>query len=284
MEKEALLRFAETIALYAGDVILMKGFRAEDTVVSYKSRTNLLTSVDKASEEYLYESIRNRFPSHAIVAEEGSVSRSADDIIWYIDPLDATNNFAHGIHHFCVSVGAYSRELKSSLVGAVYDPGKKELFSAMKGGGATLNGKSIRVSLINNIGISLLATGFPYDKTNHDVNNLQQFSAFLPRIQCIRRLGSAALDLCYVAAGRIEGYWEPMLNPWDSAAGALIVLEAGGKVTKYDGAEFDLLVPEIVASNGLIHDEMIRTLIASTKVYPRDVVPSSGPAIDTAKN
>lgn len=284
MEQEALLRFAETVALYAGDVILMKGFRSDDTVVSYKSRTNLLTSVDKASEEYLYESIHNRFPSHAIVAEEGSEVRSEDDIIWYIDPLDATNNFAHGIHHFCVSVGAYSREQNCSLVGAVYDPGRKELFSALKGRGANLNGRPLHVSGIDDLGISLLATGFPYDKTNHDINNLDQFSAFLPKIQCIRRLGSAALDLCYVAAGRIEGYWEPMLNPWDTCAGALIVEEAGGKVTAYDGSQYDLLVPEMVASNGLIHGAMVDTLIASTKKYPRNVARSAGPAQESSKS
>lgn len=284
MEREALLRFAETIALYAGDVILMKGFRSEDTVVSYKSRTNLLTSVDKASEEYLYESIHNRFPSHAIVAEEGSEVCSQDDVIWYVDPLDATNNFAHGIHHFCVSVGAYSRELKSGLVGAVYDPGRKELFSALKGRGARLNGKPIHVSGIDDLGISLLATGFPYDKANHEINNLDQFSAFLPKIQCIRRMGSAALDLCYVAAGRIEGYWEPMLNPWDACAGALIVEEAGGKVTAYDGSPYDLLVPEMVASNGLIHDVMVETLVSSTKTYPRRATRSAGPASEAGKS
>jgi myo-inositol-1(or 4)-monophosphatase len=275
MEPDFLRRFAETIAMHAGDSILMKGFMAEDTEVSYKSRTNLLTSVDTASEKYLYETIRKEFPDHSIVAEEGSINRSDNDIIWYIDPLDATNNFAHGIPHFCVSVGAYSRSNKSSIAGAVYDPCRKELFSAAKGKGAKLNGKEMRVSVIEDIGISLLATGFPYDKANHDINNLIQFNAFLPLVQCVRRFGSAALDLCYVGAGRLEGYWEPMLNPWDTAAGALIVEEAGGRVTQYDGTAFDPLVPELIASNGRIHGEMARILLSATKILPRNSARSS---------
>jgi len=268
---EDLLRFAEKISVYAGDEILLKGFLSGETEVSFKSRTNLVTNMDRASEEYLYGEIRKQYPLHAILAEEGRVNKTADEFIWYVDPLDATNNFAHGIAHYCVSVGVFSRTRKRTVAGVVYEPNRKELFSASLFGGAFLNGKKISVSQTSDPGIALLATGFPYDKTDMRINNLAQFNAFLPNVQCVRRMGSAALDLCYVACGRIEGYWEPMLYPWDTAAGGLMVQEAGGRISLYDGGDFDPLIPEVVASNGKIHDAMIDVLKKSTKYFPRDI-------------
>lgn len=236
--------------------ILMSGFRSESTTVSYKSRTDLVTNIDNESEEYIVSAIRQRFSGHSIVAEEGRGIETGSEFIWYVDPLDATNNFAHGIPFFCVSIGVYSRTEKRVVCGAVYDPCHDEMFHAVKGKGAFCNGSGISVSGIADLGIALLATGFPYAKDDMDKNNLKEFCRFLPGIQCIRRLGSAALDLCYVASGRIDGFWEPMLKPWDTAAGSLIVQEAGGTVTKYNGSEYDPLYPQILASNGLLHRKM----------------------------
>ena len=259
MDPQKMAGFAEEISKSAGK-ILLKGFRLENTVISYKSRTNLVTNIDRESEEFLFNSIRKKFPDHRVIAEEGSRSDSGSGYLWYIDPLDATNNYAHGIPFFCVSIGVFSIEAGCVAAGVVHDPYHKETFTAVKGKGAFLNGKPVHVSSINDIGISVLATGFPYEKENAEKNNLKQFNAFLPKLQGIRRLGSAALDLCYVASGRIDGFWEPELYPWDTAAGSLIVEEAGGTVTRYNGTRFDPEYPEIVASNGKIHAEMIEIL------------------------
>jgi myo-inositol-1(or 4)-monophosphatase len=246
----------------AGD-ILLSGFRSKDTVVSYKSRTDLVTNIDKESEEYIVAAIRSRFHGHSIVAEEGSGRETDSEFIWYVDPLDATNNFAHGIPFFCVSIGVYSRVEEGIICGAVFDPCHNEMFHAVKGKGAYCNGERIAVSRISELGIALLATGFPYAKDDMEKNNLKEFCRFLPGIQCIRRMGSAALDLCYVASGRVDGFWEPMLKPWDTAAGSLIVQEAGGIATKYDGSEYDPLYPQMLASNGLLHSKMIDILTLS---------------------
>lgn len=254
---------SEEMTLYAVEMcrnagaILLAGFRAKSTTISYKSRTDLVTNIDRESEDFIVGEVKKIFPSHSIVAEEGSRRDTGNDFIWYIDPLDATNNFAHGIPFFCVSIGVYSKTGRRVVSGAVYDPFHDEMFQASLGGGAFCNGEKIHVSNISDIGIALLATGFPYAKEDMERNNLRQFNAFLPKIQCIRRLGSAALDLCYLASGRIDGYWEPMLHPWDTAAGSLIASEAGGRVTRYNGEPFDPEYPEILASNGILHDRMI---------------------------
>lgn len=258
MTLEEIAEFAEEISLNAGK-ILLRGFRSKTTVVSYKSRTNLVTNIDKESEEYLFNSIRKKFPDHTIIAEEGSCKDSDGEFIWFIDPLDATNNFAHGIPFFCISIGIYSKEAGRVVVGIIFDPYHKELFRAIRGNGSFLNNKVIHVSSVDNLGVSILATGFPYEKEDSD-NNLKQFNNFLPKIQGIRRIGSAALDLSYLACGRVDGYWEPKLFPWDMAAGSLIVEESGGKVTKYNGDTFEPVYPEILASNGSIHEQMIEVL------------------------
>ncbi len=259
MNLKGIAEFAEEIANGAGE-ILLKGFRSEDTTISYKSRTNLVTNIDRESEEYLYNRIKEGCPGHTIIAEEGSRRDAEGDCIWYVDPLDATNNFAHGIPYFCVSLGVFSIELKKVVVGIVYDPYHKETFKAVRGEGSFLNGQRIGVSSIDDIGISLLATGFPYNKADTERNNVREFNTFLPRIQGIRRIGSAALDLSYLACGRIDGYWEPGLHPWDMAAGSLIVEEAGGIVTKYNGGAFHPEFPEILATNGKLHKRMIELL------------------------
>lgn len=259
MHLQDLLKFAEDISIEAGH-ILLKGFRSKDTVISYKSRTDLVTNIDKESEEFLFNIIKIKYPDHSIIAEEGSRKDAEGEFVWYVDPLDATNNFAHGIPFFCVSIGIYSTKLKQVVAGIVYDPYHNELFKACHGQGAFLNNEEIRVSAINEIGISIIATGFPYRKAEMQNNNLSEFNAFLPKIQGIRRIGSAALDLSYVACGRIDGYWEPWLSPWDMAGGSIIVREAGGMVTNYLNGVFDPEFPEIVASNGLIHGQMIKIL------------------------
>ncbi len=251
--------FAREISFEAG-TILLKGFRSRKTVISYKSKTDLVTDVDRASEKYLVERISARFPDHTIIAEEGSRKDAPGDYIWYVDPLDGTNNYAHGLPFFCVSIGVFSIKLKKVVAGVVYNPFLDELFTAVRGGGAFLNNKPMRVSLLDDIGVSLVSTGFPYDKALSDNNNLREFNRIILRIQGIRRMGSAAIDLSYVACGRIDGYWEGKLKSWDMAAGSLIVEEAGGRVTTYNGGPFDPEFPEIVASNGKIHDQLISLL------------------------
>jgi myo-inositol-1(or 4)-monophosphatase len=254
--------FARTISREAG-AILLRGFRSGATVISYKSRTDLVTDADRASEDFLVSRISERYPSHAIIAEEGSRKNADGGFLWYVDPLDGTNNFAHGLPFFCVSIGVYSQSEKTVVAGAVYNPFLGEMFSAFRGGGAFLNGKPICVSSLDDIGISLVATGFPYDKAVSPDNNLREFNRILPEIQGTRRMGSAAIDLSYVACGRLDGYWEGKLKSWDMAAGSLIVEEAGGRVSKFDGSVFDPEYPEIAATNGKIHDRLVSLLISS---------------------
>jgi myo-inositol-1(or 4)-monophosphatase len=256
---DQICRFSMDICIEAGK-ILLSSFRSNDMEISYKSRTDLVTNMDYRSEEFLFNSIRAQYPDHDIIAEEGSRKDTDSEYLWYVDPLDATNNYAHGIPFFCISVGVYSRSSKSVVAGAVYDPCHDEMFSAVKNCGAFCNDYPLKTSYIQEMGVALLATGFPYNKDDMTCNNLNEFNRFLPRVQCIRRIGSAALDLCYLAAGRLDGYWEPMLKPWDTAAGSLIVSEAGGKVTKYNGETFDPEYPEILASNGFLHSRMVSIL------------------------
>lgn len=259
MDFQNFADFAGEICYDAGS-ILLKGFRSGETEVSFKSRTDLVTNIDKESEEFLFNRIRSEYPEHSIIAEEGSRKDSQGEYLWYVDPLDATNNFAHGIPFFCISLGVFSRSENRMIAGVVYDPFHKEMFKGIRGSGAFLNGEVIHVSSTGDIGISILATGFPYDKANNEKNNLKEFNAFVPKVQGIRRLGSAALDLSYLACGRIDGYWEPELKPWDMAGGSIIVEEAGGIVTKYNNESFDPEFPQILASNGMIHNQMLEVL------------------------
>jgi len=259
MNIDTVLQFTIDVTEDAGKRI-MGGFRNEATSIEYKSRTNLVTSVDRESEDFIFSTIQDKYPSHTIIAEEGSRQDAPGEYVWYIDPIDGTNNFAHGIPHFCVSVGLFSRQDNRMVCGAVYNPCSGEMFSARKGGGAFMGSTPIMVSTTDDLGISILATGFPYDKENSETNNLREFNMFLPKLQGIRRMGSAALDLCYVACGRFDGYWEHSLSPWDIAAGAIIAMEAGATVTRYDGSPFDLEIPQLCVANGLIHPRMLNIL------------------------
>ncbi|HSV96122.1 MAG TPA: inositol monophosphatase family protein [Spirochaetota bacterium] len=258
-ERTAILDFAREIALQAGK-ILLKGFRSPGLTVSYKGVSNPVTSVDRESEDFLYERIRDRYPDHGVVAEEGHRADGSGEYLWYVDPLDGTTNFAHGVAHFSVSIGVYSKRANRMAVGIVYDPCRGELFGALAGGGAFLNEEVLRVTESDDLSRSLVATGFPYDKNISDKNNLVQFNRVLPRVQCIRRFGSAALDLCYVAAGRFDAYWEMKVSPWDIAAGCLIVEEAGGVVTRFDGGRYDIKFPEVLAANPILHPLFIDLL------------------------
>jgi len=204
------------------------------------------------------EHLLARFPGHDIVAEEGDYLQSDSPCRWIIDPVDGTTNYAHGYPWFCTSIGL---ELDGELVaGVIYNPVYDELFTATKGGGAQLNGIPLSVSPRAPLQNSLLGTGFPYDCATDPANNFANFIAFQKKARGIRRAGAAALDLAYVAAGRLDGFWELKLKPWDVAAGVLLVREAGGTVTTFDGSAYDIFNDRIVASNGLIHDEMVAML------------------------
>jgi len=204
------------------------------------------------------ETLRSAFPDHSILAEEGTRVEGRAPYRWLIDPLDGTTNYAHGFPFFCVAI-ALDRE-GLPVLGVAYDPSREELFVAERGRGASLNGDPIRVSRAPSLNDSLLATGFPYDIRENPHNNLAEYAAFSLRCRGVRRLGSAVLDLCYVAAGRLDGFWELRLGPWDVAAGALMVEEAGGRITDLEGGPFSIDQQQIVASNGRIHREMIELL------------------------
>lgn len=245
----------EELARQAGE-ILRAGFGMRHTI-DYKGTINLVTEVDHRSEEFLLGEIHRRFPHHRVVAEESGEGEGQDCCQWYIDPLDGTVNYAHGVPIFSVSIG-YAQDGRICL-GVVYDPMQDELFSGERGKGAYLNGQPIHVSPIESLDESLLVTGFPYDIRTHPENNLDHFVRFSLVSQGVRRLGSAAMDLCYVAAGRLEGFWEIRLSSWDVAAGGLIAEEAGAVVTNLDGDPDYISPPQsILAANPYIHPQMLR--------------------------
>jgi myo-inositol-1(or 4)-monophosphatase len=238
----------------AGEII--RANWQQPKTIGYKGAIDLVTSVDRECEQTIVGVIRRKFPSHSILAEEETRLEVAESRFrWIIDPLDGTTNFAHGYPQFCVSIAL--EENAQVVLGLVYDPLRVERFSAVRAEGATLNGKPIRCSAVNQLDKALLATGFPYDRRDHADFYLSYFKAFMTRCQGIRRNGSAALDLCYVACGRLDGFWELKLKPWDTAAAALIVSEAGGKLSDFSGRPFSIWGNETVASNGSIHNEMI---------------------------
>jgi myo-inositol-1(or 4)-monophosphatase len=225
---------------------------------SYKGAVDLVTPFDLGAQEIVVGRLGAAFPGHGFLAEEGLARPGTSDCRWIIDPLDGTTNFAHGLPIFSVSAAL---ECAGRLtLGLVYDPMRDELFRAEADRGATLNGVPVRVSAVSELGRSLLATGFPYDVRSSVVNNLDHWGRFIVRAQAIRRCGSAALDLCYVACGRFDGFWELKLKPWDVAAGALMVAEAGGLVSDFEGGPFTLDAPGVVATNGRIHGPIIEVL------------------------
>ena len=237
----------------AGEV-LRKGFGWQHSV-RYKGEVDLVTEVDEQAERVIKEILLGVFPSYGMLAEEGGEQRGEEDARWIVDPLDGTTNYAHGLPNFCVSIAL---ERTGELVlGVVYDPMREETYVAQCGGGATLNDEPIRVSDTDEPIQALIATGFPYDRDKMP-EALDLFGRFAALTRGMRRLGSTALDLCYVASGRLDGYYERGIWAWDIAAGSLILEEAGGKVTNYRGSELDLEGREIVASNGALHPAMTR--------------------------
>jgi myo-inositol-1(or 4)-monophosphatase len=228
--------------------------------VERKSAVDLVTEIDLASERLIVEGLRRAFPEHDVVAEESAPARQGTGRnCWYVDPLDGTTNFVHGLPHCCVSL-ALAGPNGSIEAAVVFDPCKNEMFEAVRGSGARLNGATIRASCTAKLDDALLVTGFPYDRREDTGFYLKYFEAFLRRSRDVRRFGSAALDLSYVAAGRFDGFWEWGLKPWDTAAGWLIVEEAGGLVTDFDGAPYDPWSPRILATAPNLHDEVVRVL------------------------
>ena len=257
---DTYLTIAVDIAKEAGALLAQLFKRPQE--ISYKSEFNLVTEADRRSEALIIERLQSHFPKHAVVAEEGGGQKTGSDYCWYVDPLDGTTNFAHGFPVFCVSLGLAQRD--ELIAGVVYDPTRDELFAAERGAGAYLNNQRIHVSKIASLGESLLGTGFPVFAADHSLN-IQLYYRFTRISHGIRRAGSAALDLCSVAAGRLEGFWELKLNPWDKAAGALMVTEAGGRVSDLLGGAFSLQKDEIFASNGLVHDPMCQIFVEVTR-------------------
>jgi len=247
----------------AGEAALKAGGILRDNIhgireVTLKGDINLVTEKDMRSERVVVETLLASFPGHGIMAEEGTRIQSDSGFTWIIDPLDGTTNYAHGYPCFSVSIAL--EQDKEIVLGVVYDPMRDELFTAQKEKGAFLNGRPIRVSGLDTLISSLLATGFPYDRKVSEKNNMDYFHDLLMASQEVRRDGSAALDLCSVAAGRFDGFWELKLKPWDVAAGSLIVREAGGRVSDFSGTKFNIHDDEILASNGKIHGHMLEIL------------------------
>lgn len=250
-----MLTVAIEAAREAGRFLQRSVGKVRAVEVKHGEERNLVSEIDRGAEERIIAIIRRHYPSHAILAEESGGSQAPAEYRWIIDPLDGTTNFLHGVPIFCVSIGI---ERKGELIGGVvYDPNQDELFSAEKGSGAFLNGKRLTVSTTSTLIDSLLVTGFPYNINENPGNAVEHFVHFLMAARGVRRLGSAALDLSYVAAGRFDGFWEVSLNPWDMAAGALFVREAGGTVTDMYGARLDIYRKTILASNGPIHEAML---------------------------
>jgi myo-inositol-1(or 4)-monophosphatase len=252
---------ASEIAREAG--ARLREFFAEGVATEYKGDVDLVTVADRTVEKLIRTRLGEVFPQHGIYGEEGTRERMEQEFRWYVDPLDGTTNFAHGFPQFCVSMGLEQRgpgltaDEDGTIVAAViYDPMRDELFTAERGRGASVNGKPLHASRTAALAESLVATGFPSRK-RHQSPNIHFYHEFTLRSHGVRRAGSAALDLAYVAAGRLEAFWEFNLNPWDTAAGVLLVTEAGGRVSDFAGGNFKLESQEVLATNGLIHDEMV---------------------------
>jgi len=256
-ELELMKDFAESLARDVGAI--QKRCLGRSNRIEYKGAIDLVTQVDRRCEEAIVKRISDRFPHHHIVAEESEpTGEKGSAFQWYVDPLDGTTNYVHGYPYFSVSIGL-AVEGEAAL-GVVCDPMRSETFSGTRGGGAFLNGRRISVSRTRSLDQSLVATGFPYDIRKNEENNINHFGRFILASQGVRRGGSAALDLCYVAMGRLDGFWEMRLQPWDLAAGILLVTEGGGRVSNFRGGRLALDSGEVLATNGLVHDQMISVL------------------------
>lgn len=257
------LEAAVEIAREAGKILREELNRPAD--ITYKGDVDLVTQADRRSEETIVRRLRQYFPEHAIAAEEGTGHENASEYCWHVDPLDGTTNFAHGYPCFCVSIALTHRD--AVLAGVIYNPIYEELYAAARGEGATLNGRKIKVSKVERLATSLLCTGFPVHKRLANPN-IHYYWDFTLRSHGVRRDGSAALDLACVAAGRFDGFWEFGLKKWDTAAGVLLVEEAGGKVSDFAGKPYALGGHVILATNGLIHEEMRRIALEISKRDP----------------
>lgn len=251
-----LLSLTKKMAMDAGNYQVAELHKKR--TIEYKSKFNMVTEVDKECERRIVAQIRESFPDHDILAEEGSKKNSNSEWLWVIDPLDGTTNYSHRYPLFCVSIALLHKG--EAVMGVVYEPNRRELFTAIKGEGAYLNEEKIRVSETKEVTSSMIATGFAYNFTEIERNNVAEFNRFIKKCHAIRRDGVAAVDLCYIACGRYDGFWELYLQPWDIAAGALIVKEAGGEVSLFDGRPLDIFDVEIVASNGQVHQEMLEII------------------------
>jgi myo-inositol-1(or 4)-monophosphatase len=251
------LETALELARAAGDIL--RHYAEREKHIEFKGRANLVTIADKESEDLIIRGIRSRFPGHAILAEDsGAVHAAGADssqVRWLIDPMDGTTNFAHGYPFYCVSIGV--EEQGRIVCGAVYDPVRDEMFSAARGSGSFCNGEKLEVSDTERLADALLITGFPYNFRDRLETVMRQFRAYLVEARAVRRGGSAALDLCYLAGGRLDGFWELQLEPWDTAAGQVILEEAGGRITDYSGVPYSVYMKELLASNGRIHEAML---------------------------
>lgn len=252
IQQQDYLTFMQELAREAGSVLVSY---FGNVAVEYKGEVDLVTEADRKSEKLIVSRIRQQWPSHDLIGEEGSRTETGSDFRWYIDPLDGTTNFAHGYPVFCVSIALEHKGER--IAGVVYDPCRDEMFAAETGAGSRLNGQAIRVSQIQHLAESLVATGFPSHK-RHKNPNIHFYHQITLRSHGVRRAGSAALDLCCVACGRYDAFWEFNLNSWDTAAGVLLVQEAGGKVTNFASGPFHLNSREVLASNSLTHDELLK--------------------------
>ncbi|HLE62005.1 MAG TPA: inositol monophosphatase family protein [Pyrinomonadaceae bacterium] len=254
-----MLNFVIQTARDAGRILAERLGRSLQ--ISNKGDIDLVTESDLASEKLIIERIRSHYPRHSILAEESGeaivAGTTPSDWKWIVDPLDGTTNYSHGYPCFCVSIGVEHRGRIE--LAAVYDPMRDEMFAAERGQGATLNDRRIRVSAVDDLNQAMLCTGFPYDVRKRP-HFARHFSNFTMEAQAVRRDGSAAIDLAYVACGRFDGFWEDGLNPWDVAGGVLLIEEAGGRVSDFRGAQLDIYSPKVLVSNGLIHDAMMRVL------------------------
>jgi myo-inositol-1(or 4)-monophosphatase len=250
------LQTAMDLSRAAGDILNF--YASREKLVEFKGHANLVTIADKKSEELIIGGILGRYPTHSILAEESGATQPGAPVNWIIDPVDGTTNYAHGYPFYCVSIAV--EEHGEVTCGVVYDPVRDEIFSAARGAGAFCNGERLQVSEVDRLSQALLITGFPYNFRERLDTVIDQFRRFMIASQAVRRGGSAALDLCYVAAGRLDGFWELNLQPWDTAAGRIILEEAGGHVTDFGGKAFSIYQKEILATNGRVHEEMLAVL------------------------
>ena len=245
------------ISKEAGEII-REGFGTNFSVEYKTNLSDFATAIDKKSEAAIIKFIKKEFPTHAVLAEESGEHKSTSDYLWVIDPLDGTSNFAHGLPIFAVSIGLQKNG--ETICGVVYDVMRDEIYSAEKGGGSFRNGQKLQVSTNHDLRKSMLVTGFPYDIQDNPDFAIERFAAFLKASGAVRRLGSAAIDMCYVASGVFDGFWEVHLHPWDICAGKLIVEEAGGVVTNFTGEVIDIYSKQILATNKFVHQSMIQVL------------------------